>query len=369
MKPNNQLERPLERVVLRKLLWKLLLFTGVYLAVILLTTTWLVEPVSSLLNNILGNLYWPLTGLKEILIIGIYFLVVVVLCVRSATRSARYVTQTAQALQRLLQPGVEIESFPQEVKYLEQSLRHVRSAIFEKERQAKDAEQRKNDLVVYLAHDLKTPLASIIGYLSLLEESPDLPVAQRAKYTSITLDKAYRLEQLINEFFDITRFNLQTIELARNQIDLSFMLKQMVDEFYPIFEEKHLQVRTYMDRPIHIVADADKLARVFDNLLRNAVSYSYPNSYIEIGISQNNSYTAIAVRNQGDPIPKQQLDHIFEKFFRLDSARATRTGGAGLGLAIAKQIVELHGGSIQVESNETYTEFLVLLPVQTVRKT
>lgn len=105
---------------------------------------------------------------------------------------------------------------------------------------ANEAEQRKNDLVVYLAHDLKTPLTSIIGYLSLLDENPDFSVEYRAKYTGIALDKAYRLEQLINEFFDITRFNLQSFPLENNHIDLSLLLRQMAEEFYPVLKEKIL---------------------------------------------------------------------------------------------------------------------------------
>lgn len=242
-------------------------------------------------------------------------------------------------------------------------LQNMRFSYFQSMQQAKEAEQRKNDLVVYLAHDLKTPLTSIIGYLSLLEESPDLPVEQRAKYLSITVDKAYRLEQLINEFFDITRFNLQAVVLEKGRLDLSMLLQQMAEEFQPMLAEKELVLVPHIPDEIRIIGDGDKLARVFDNLLRNAISYSYPKSVIQVVLTRDGNYVTVEMRNRGDEIPPEKLSRLFEKFFRSDSARSSRSGGAGLGLAIAKQITELHGGTITARSNVDFTEFAVTLPV------
>ena len=245
---------------------------------------------------------------------------------------------------------------------METKLNSIKYASLRGEQLAKEAEQRKNDLVVYLAHDLKTPLTSIIGYLSLLEEAPDMPADQRAKYTGIALDKACRLEQLINEFFEITRFNLQSVELDVGKIHLSVMLYQLADEFYPMLAEKNLTLHTAIADDLTLYGDADKLARVLDNLLRNAVSYSYPDTAIELAAAQEGDTVCITVSNAGDPIAQPQLDRLFEKFFRLDAARQTRSGGAGLGLAIAKQIVEMHGGSITAASDAARTCFTVLLP-------
>lgn len=228
---------------------------------------------------------------------------------------------------------------------------------------ANEAEQRKNDLVVYLAHDLKTPLTSIIGYLSLLDENPDFSVEYRAKYTGIALDKAYRLEQLINEFFDITRFNLQSFPLENNHIDLSLLLRQMAEEFYPVLKEKNLTCTVKAEDKVNIIGDSDKLSRVFDNLMRNASNYCYEDTNIEINVFKNGENAVVTFINQGDKIEKEKLDMIFEKFFRADTSRTSKTGGTGLGLAIAKQIVERHGGTITAKSNEKYTIFTVSLPL------
>ncbi len=222
--------------------------------------------------------------------------------------------------------------------------------------------QRKNDLITYLAHDLKTPLASVIGYLSLLEEAQDMPAEQKAKYTGVALNKANRLEELINEFFDITRFNLQTIVLNKGDIKLAFMLHQMADEFYPLLAPQGRKVEIHVPESLVITGDADKLARVFNNILKNAIAYSYENSVIDISAGLQGEDVIITFENHGDPIPSQKIDTIFEKFYRLDSARSTDSGGAGLGLAIAKEIVTAHGGTITAESSMERTVFTVKLP-------
>ena len=252
---------------------------------------------------------------------------------------------------------------PPKLKDAESKLNAIKYENIRNERLAKEAEQRKNDLVVYLAHDLKTPLTSVIGYLKLLNDEQQVSAELRQKYLSVSLEKAERLEDLINEFFEITRFSLQAITLNKTKINLSLMIKQIADEFYPLLSDKNISCRVNTTDDIYIYADGDKIARVFDNLLKNAINYSYTDS--EITISADRTYKDISIRfrNTGDKIPPHQLNSIFEKFYRLDSARSCKTGGAGLGLAIAKEIVELHGGIISAKNSEEYTEFEVILPV------
>ena len=225
---------------------------------------------------------------------------------------------------------------------------------------------RKNDLITYLAHDLKTPLTSVVGYLSLLEEAPDMPPAQKAKYVHIALDKALRLEALINDFFDITRYNLQELVPDRENIDLSYMLLQMADEFYPMLQSHGNTVAVEAEEELQVYADPQKLARVFNNILKNAIAYSYADTPILIRAERTEDTVWIRFINRGKTIPKRKLTTIFDKFYRLDDARSTNTGGAGLGLAIARQIVAQHGGSITAASEEEITEFTVELPVKNI---
>lgn len=276
--------------------------------------------------------------------------------------TSRSFVRMSEGVDRLLDEGDESIRLPPEFDFLEARLNEAKNELRRRQQVAQQAEMRKNDLVVYLAHDIKTPLTSVIGYLSLLDEAPDMPSPQRARYIGITLEKAYRLEQLIDEFFDITRFNLQTIRLDREPVNLPHMLAQMADEFYPMLAPQGKAARVDCEEGLTVDADPDKLARVLNNILKNAAAYSDPNTVVSISARREGNSVHIAVENQGKTIPKQKLDSIFEKFYRLDTARSSHTGGAGLGLAIAKEIVEAHGGQISVRSEAGTTVFEIELP-------
>ena len=278
-----------------------------------------------------------------------------------------YFDEISAGCDALLDEKSELITLSPEMGFLELKLNECKNILEKRDRDARQAEQRKNDLVVYLAHDIRTPLTSVIGYLELMGESPDLPVEQRAKYLCITLDKAYRLEQLINEFFEITRFNLQSIPLNRESIRLAHMLCQMVEEFYPILAPAGKAAQMEVPEDLILPGDPDKLARVFNNILKNAAAYSYENTVIQIRAWQEDAWIHITFSNQGPVIPPENLNAIFEKFYRLDSARSSGTGGAGLGLAIAKEIVNAHRGSISAASSPEGTVFSVSLPAESTK--
>ncbi len=275
----------------------------------------------------------------------------------------RFFNAINKGIDALLQENMQI-SLPQELMPIERKLHLVQQTLQNRERATREAEQRKNDMVMYLAHDIKTPLTSVIGYLSLLSEAPEMPAEQRAKYIGITLDKAQRLEQLIDEFFEITRYNFQQQQLTLETINLYYMLVQLTDEFYPLLQAHGNTIKLQAPTELTVYGDADKLARVFNNILKNAVAYSYPNTPICITAKIEEQNLEINFMNQGQTIRPQKLQSIFEKFFRLDSARASNTGGAGLGLAIAQEIVHLHGGEITATSADEITCFSVRLPVK-----
>ena len=194
--------------------------------------------------------------------------------------------------------------------------------------------------------------------------NPEMSVEERAKYTHISLEKAIRLGELLQEFFDITRFNLQDIELEKVEINLTMMLEQIADELYAVLQEKELTCQVEADEEILIEGDPDKLARVFDNILRNAIAYCREKSSLLIRAVKEPDQVRISFENEGDTIPEENLKRIFDKFYRADAARSSSTGGAGLGLAIAKEIVELHKGQISAESSEGKTRFIVTLPLK-----
>lgn len=362
---NRKLESAILRSVLVRFLVQLTAASVLCLVLLYLAFGAFKWILSDFLMVLLGRTaYYALMDTKWIWFGFFYAVLVLFLIYRALARTVGYITPVADSVDQVFNKEEAPVSLPKELADIEYKLNSIKYAALRSERAAAEAEQRKNDLVVYLAHDLKTPLTSVIGYLTLLDEAPDMPAPQRARYTGIALDKAYRLEQLINEFFEITRFNLQGIVLEKSTVYLSRMLDQVADEFYPLLGEKGLTIDTAIEEGLTLKGDADKLARVFDNLLRNAVSYSYPDSVIRLSAAREGEWVRVDVHNAGDPIPPQQLERLFEKFFRLDSARQSRTGGAGLGLAIARQIVELHGGTLTAASGADGTVFTARLPVE-----
>ena len=301
-----------------------------------------------------GWLYWA-AGLGMVYLLGAFYVVL--------GRFTRWLDRIGAAVHQLVDETGEQVSLPGELVPLERDLRSIQASLAAGRAQAKEAEQRRQDLVAFLAHDLKTPLTSVLGYLNLLRDDPGLTAEQRAKYTGIALDKANRLGELIGEFFDITRMDFAALGERGELIQLSLLLEQLSDEFYPAFAEKDLTCKCDIAPRLTVRGNADKLARVFDNVLRNAVSYSAPGGEVEIWAAERAGWAEIAIRNQGLEIPEQELTNIFQKFYRLDQARSTRTGGAGLGLAIAREIVERHGGTIRAESDGRRTSFVIRLPL------
>ena len=324
------------------------------------------------LYNIFPHLYDLLDNIYELvfergyfvfIIFGTTLIIVLSLLYKLLNKIFSYVFAVSESADKLFDKKVEYINLPPEMVEVEKKLNHFKTEAIKNERLARENEQKKDELIVYLAHDIKTPLTSMIGYLSLLSEIKDMPQEQRNRYIDIALDKSYRLEDLINELFDVARFNSEKIVLEKEEINLNLMLEQIADDFYPTLKEMNKKINFTSDEKTILYADPDKLSRVFNNLIKNAVNYSKENTDIDISIMTKENQATVKITNKGKQIPKEKLDKIFEKFYRLDSSRTSKTGGSGLGLAIAKEIVELHGGRIYAESDMKETTFSVILPI------
>lgn len=233
--------------------------------------------------------------------------------------------------------------------------------LMDKER---EAERTKNELITNVAHDLRTPLTSIIGYLELLAGNTKVPAEMEHKYIEIAYSKARRLEKLIEDLFGFTKLNYGKIAMHVGQLDIVKLLSQLMEEAYPNFVEKNLSYDLQSNVPAKTIsADGNLLARLFDNLIGNAIKYGADGKRVLVKIHAEDDTVTVSVTNYGYVIPADELPLLFNKFYRVEQSRSTTTGGTGLGLAIAKEIVDMHGGTISVSSDLNGTVFTVKLQV------
>lgn len=225
-------------------------------------------------------------------------------------------------------------------------------------------EKTKDELITNVAHDLRTPLTSILGYLDLLSQGDFLTEDQKQKYLGIVSSKARQLETLIKDLFDYTRYDRDKVKIKKEILDLNLFMPQIVDEFYPSLMEYRLECRTeFYEGALNVEANGELLARAIGNLMSNAIKYGAEGKVIEVKTGRLENKVFVAVINYGKLIPSEKLHKIFDKFYRVESSRSLKTGGTGLGLAIAKNIVSLHDGNIWATSDEYGTRFQIELPV------
>ena len=308
-------------------------------------------------------------------ILGILIYVIAGILVFSAAflllqyRSMKYIGKISSAMQSIsegdLNTSVEVvgdDEFSAMAANLNKMVEDIRD-LMDRER---EAERTKNELITNIAHDLRTPLTSIIGYLELLRSGQNavMPPELEKKYIDIAYTKSKRLEKLIEDLFGFTKMTYGKMAMKVGQVDIIKLLSQLLEEFYPSFAEKNLTYELSSNVPGKVIAaDGNLLARLFDNLINNAIKYGADGKRILVKVHAEDEIVAVSVVNYGHVIPEQELPLIFNKFYRVEQSRSSSTGGTGLGLAIAKNIVEMHGGAIQVESDLNGTVFTVKLKV------
>ncbi|PJJ29816.1 sensor histidine kinase [Lacrimispora celerecrescens] len=282
-------------------------------------------------------------------------------------KSMRYISRISDAMQSISEGDLNItvdiegdDEFSVMAASLNKMVEDLRG-LMDKER---EAERTKNELITNIAHDLRTPLTSIIGYLELLSGETKLDPEVQKKYIGIAYVKTKRLEKLIEDLFGFTKLNYGKISMNVAKVDVVKLLSQLLEEFYPSFVDKNLSYELQSNVPAQMIsADGNLLARLFDNLINNAIKYGADGKRILVKVHGSEELVTIQVINYGYVIPEEELPLIFNKFYRVEQSRSTNTGGTGLGLAIAKNIVDMHGGTIHVTSDLSGTVFTIKLQV------
>lgn len=279
----------------------------------------------------------------------------------------RYISRISEAVQNIsegdLNTVIDVIG-DDEFSSMAANLNHMTADIKKLMEKERESERTKNELITNVAHDLRTPLTSIIGYLELLAGNQQVPADMQHKYIEIAYGKSRRLQKLIEDLFGFTKLNCGKIAMHVGQIDIVKLLGQLVEEAYPNFVEKGLSYDLQSNVPAKIInADGNLLARLFDNLIGNAIKYGADGKRVLVKIHAEGETVTVSVTNYGYVIPADELPLIFNKFYRVEQSRSSSTGGTGLGLAIAKEIVDMHGGTISVASDLNGTVFTVKLQV------
>ena len=298
--------------------------------------------------------------LVGILIFSVTFLIL-------QEKSIAYISRISDAIQNIsegdLNTSVEVigdDEFSSMAENLNKMVEDIRR-LMDKER---ESERTKNELITNVAHDLRTPLTSIIGYLELLSGKVTLPPEMQKKYIDIAYGKAKRLEKLIEDLFGFTKLNHGKLSMHVSKVDLIKLLSQLLEEAYPNFADKGLSYELQSNVPAKVItADGNLLARLFDNLIGNAIKYGADGKRVLVKVNAGSETVQVSVTNYGYVIPAEELPLIFDKFYRVEQSRSTNTGGTGLGLAIVKNIVDMHGGTVTVKSDLNGTVFTVTLQV------
>lgn len=242
--------------------------------------------------------------------------------------------------------------------------RLVESTVMAMEEERK-IEQSKDELITNVSHDIRTPLTSIIGYLGLIEEGQYSSEEDLKRYIHIAYTKSLQMKVLVDDLFEYTKVRQTSTPLTVQTVKLDRLLEQIAAEFELESSRKEMAIEVEMKtKELQIEFDVDKMARVFNNLISNALKYGKDGNLIRIEADKVGSEAVVSVINNGKMIPKESLDELFNRFYRVEASRSQQTGGTGLGLAIAQSIVSLHGGYIYAESNDKETKFVMHLPLK-----
>lgn len=249
-----------------------------------------------------------------------------------------------------------------EIASLADNINNMAEELKNKIEKEREVEKAKNELITNVSHDLRTPLTSIKGYLGLIKDKKYRDGAQLEDFINIAYNKSEKLQSLINDLFEYTKLSNNGISINKEIIAINELLEQLTDELVPICEENEIVIeKNFYKEKINVSIDADKMVRVFENLLMNAVRYSLKPGIVKLSLLNEDEYAVIKIENQCVSISKEDVERIFERFYRAEKSRSRETGGSGLGLAIAKSIIELHGGTISAAYNEPTIIFTVKL--------
>jgi signal transduction histidine kinase len=293
----------------------------------------------------------------------IIFLAILIIAVSRRIKYLKYISKSITNIktQKYLNP-IAIKG-RDEIAQLAKDINTMSSRLKENYEKEKKQEEAKNELIVAVSHDLKTPLTSIIGYLELLNKDKETFTKEQQEFLEVVYEKSKSLKKLIGELFEYTKLSNNYMQLNKAQFNIAVLVNQIVGEHILFLSEKNIKVEIEcIKNELVCEIDMQKFIRVIENLVKNAEKYSCRNSTFTIRMWEEDKNIKLSFISEGDNISKDDLMKIFDGTYRMDKSRNAAIEGYGLGFPISKKIIQLHGGRIWAECKGNKIDFNIELP-------
>ena len=314
----------------------------------------LVSPVQEMMQN--------LYQLQDQMVL--IFLVIAFAALLCALIFARVITKPVGGLMRGIQRMSKGDFSARVMVKSSGEFKQLAQAFNSMSEKLETLDQSRNQFVSNASHELKTPLATMKIMLESLIYQPDMDKDLRAEFMSDINSEIDRLSAVVSDLLTLVQMDSQNVKLSRENLSIAALIKENAHRLQPIADQKEQQISLSISDPCDIYADKSKLNQVIYNLMENAVKYTQSGGQIKVSLVRQGRDAIFTVSDNGPGIPKENLPHVFDRFYRVDKARSREKGGTGLGLSIVHQLVLLHGGAIRVESEEGKgASFIVELPL------
>ncbi|MCJ8171338.1 HAMP domain-containing sensor histidine kinase [Clostridium botulinum] len=301
--------------------------------------------------------------------IGSLLMIIILIIILSfITRpKLKYIKEICNALNKMARGDLKYrikEKGKDELQLIAFNVNNMAKELERKIENERNIEKAKQDLITNVAHDLRTPLTNIIGYIEIVREGSYKNENELLKYINIISSKAEGLRKLTNDLFMYTKLSSGSVNLSINEFSINELIKQLIDEYIDLFESNDLKIKEdLISESVLINGDADKIARIFDNLFTNAIKYSIKPSDINLRLTKKGENVIVSISNHCDNLEEEDINNLFERFYMADKSRSDNKNSSGLGLAISRTIAELHHGKLTGEYKNGVITFVLEVPV------
>ncbi|CBZ02722.1 HAMP domain-containing histidine kinase [Clostridium botulinum] len=301
--------------------------------------------------------------------IGSLLMIIILIIILSfITRpKLKYIKEICNALNKMARGDLKYrikEKGKDELQLIAFNVNNMAKELERKIENERNIEKAKQDLITNVAHDLRTPLTNIIGYIEIVREGSYKNENELLKYINIISNKAEGLRKLTNDLFMYTKLSSGSVNLSINEFSINELIKQLIDEYIDLFESNDLKIKEdLISESVLINGDADKIARIFDNLFTNAIKYSIKPSDINLRLTKKGENVIVSISNHCDNLEEEDINNLFERFYMADKSRSDNKNSSGLGLAISRTIAELHHGKLTGEYKNGVITFVLEVPV------